>query len=51
MQKDNNDPSGTRNLIDEVSVLISKFFNLMLSSEDDLQGRAALPIKLLRTML
>ncbi|KAK2128906.1 hypothetical protein NOF04DRAFT_11236 [Fusarium oxysporum II5] len=50
-QKDTNDSSGARVFTDEVSGLISEFFDLMLSGEDELQAGAARPIKLLRTML
>ncbi|KAI7763522.1 hypothetical protein LZL87_010577 [Fusarium oxysporum] len=51
MQKDTNDSSGARVFTDEASGLISEFFDLMLSNEDELQIGAALPVKLLRTML
>ncbi|KAK2478582.1 hypothetical protein H9L39_11070 [Fusarium oxysporum f. sp. albedinis] len=51
MQKDTNDSSGARVFTDETSGLISEFFDFMLSNEDELQIGAALPVKLLRTML
>ncbi|EGU75251.1 hypothetical protein FOXB_14238, partial [Fusarium oxysporum f. sp. conglutinans Fo5176] len=51
MQKDTNDSSGAHLFTDETSGLISEFFDLMLSNEDELQIGAALPVRLLRTML
>ncbi|KAF5566224.1 CAMK DCAMKL kinase [Fusarium phyllophilum] len=50
-QNDTNESSGPRVFTDKVSGLISEFFDLMLSDEDELQAGAALPVELLRTML
>ncbi|KAF5599892.1 CAMK DCAMKL kinase [Fusarium pseudoanthophilum] len=50
-QKDTNESSGPRLFTDIVSGLVSEFFNLMLSNENELQAGAAIPVELLRTML
>ncbi|KAF4497632.1 CAMK DCAMKL kinase [Fusarium agapanthi] len=51
MQKDANDSSGPCVFTDKVSDLISEFFDSMLSTEGELQARAAVPVELLKTML
>ncbi|KAF5976504.1 CAMK DCAMKL kinase [Fusarium coicis] len=50
-QKDANESSGPRVFTDIVSGLVSEFFDLMLSNEDELRAGAALPVELLKTML
>ncbi|KAF4947076.1 hypothetical protein FGADI_10706 [Fusarium gaditjirri] len=51
IQKDTNESPGARVFTDEVSGLISEFFDLMLSNKEDLQAGAELPLKLLSAML
>jgi serine/threonine protein kinase len=50
-QKDANESSGPCVFTDIVSGLVSEFFDLMLSNEDELRAGAALPVELLKTML